>query len=573
VIALDMLHALLVGALVAVACWLLERAARATGVPTRGVWAAGMVAMLALGGRVPLARLSASPVHSRIASPMLGHGGARASKHAEVPSGTPSSSDARLNLSLTEQVGRWEASLVAFGRALARWDDLLLGGWALLTAFFGGIALHAALEGRRLRHGLEPRVVAGTPVLVGDHVGPCAVGTRAPAILLPRWTLGLSDAEQRMVVRHEREHLRARDPLLLLIALIAVVLAPWQLALWWAWNRLRLAVEVDCDRRVLREHHDVREYAQLLLLTTKRLTPVPWSGRAVVTVVTPLRPHAHQLAQRILAMTEPQTARTPLRAALATTAAATALTLAFTLPAPRVAAAQAGNGAAGRVDGGPAGGVVGRVILRVSDVGLKAEGDPTAAPRVILYTTRRATLGVAGAARRLATDTVRIDRVPAFTADVTEGDVHVELLSPGRLMLRGEISGGPAEKLTAEGRHVMFLQGGAGVRVLDSLTRTGAMEGSYRYDVGTRVTQTDSASRALIVRMRADLSALRAAQDAYFAAHATYAPGLETLEPFHGRSGATVTIVEASSTGWLAVVTHPALPGSALRATVTRTAM
>jgi hypothetical protein len=87
------------------------------------------------------------------------------------------------------------------------------------------------------------------------------------------------------------------------------------------------------------------------------------------------------------------------------------------------------------------------------------------------------------------------------------------------------------------------------------------------------VTQTDSASTALVARMRTDLSALRTAQDAYFAAHATYAPGLETLEQFHGQSGATVTIVEASSTGWLAVVTHPSLPGSALRATVTRTVM
>ena len=32
---------------------------------------------------------------------------------------------------------------------------------------------------------------------------------------------------------------------------MAVVLMPWNLPLWWQWRRLRFAIEVDCDARVL----------------------------------------------------------------------------------------------------------------------------------------------------------------------------------------------------------------------------------------------------------------------------------------------------------------------------------
>jgi TonB-dependent SusC/RagA subfamily outer membrane receptor len=64
---------------------------------------------------------------------------------------------------------------------------------------------------------------------------------------------------------HETEHLRARDPLLLGAGSLALVLAPWVLPLWWMHRRLMLAVEVDCDARVLRHGVERRDYGAMLI--------------------------------------------------------------------------------------------------------------------------------------------------------------------------------------------------------------------------------------------------------------------------------------------------------------------
>ncbi|UUZ52386.1 hypothetical protein LP419_22985 [Massilia sp. H-1] len=43
----------------------------------------------------------------------------------------------------------------------------------------------------------------------------------------------------------------ARDPQLLGLALLVLVAMPWNLPMWWQLRRLRHAIEVDCDARVL----------------------------------------------------------------------------------------------------------------------------------------------------------------------------------------------------------------------------------------------------------------------------------------------------------------------------------
>jgi len=64
-----------------------------------------------------------------------------------------------------------------------------------------------------------------------------------------------------MVLCHEEEHERARDPLLLTLGLISAVLFPWHAALWVQLRGLRGSVEVDCDRRRLA----ARRYGALLV--------------------------------------------------------------------------------------------------------------------------------------------------------------------------------------------------------------------------------------------------------------------------------------------------------------------
>ena len=82
----------------------------------------------------------------------------------------------------------------------------------------------------------------------------------------------LNEAEQELVVAHELEHARSGDPLLALAGVCAVVAMPWNVALWWQLSRLRLAIELDCDARVIaRQHHDALVYTRLLLSVGERV--------------------------------------------------------------------------------------------------------------------------------------------------------------------------------------------------------------------------------------------------------------------------------------------------------------
>jgi TonB family protein len=96
------------------------------------------------------------------------------------------------------------------------------------------------------------------------------VGFLRPAIVLPAWVLDWDPALRRLIVAHEREHVRAGDGRLLLGGLLLLCAAPWNLALWWQWRRLKQAVETDCDRRVLAGEPDVRRYGRLLLEVAER---------------------------------------------------------------------------------------------------------------------------------------------------------------------------------------------------------------------------------------------------------------------------------------------------------------
>jgi hypothetical protein len=132
-----------------------------------------------------------------------------------------------------------------------------------------GIA-RSLLRLSRARRGWEPRTVGDDSVLVAADFGPAAVGVLRTEVVLPRWALGLDPVARDLIVMHEREHARARDPLLLFGATVAVAISPLNAPLWWILHRLRLAVEMDCDARVLRARPGRREYGSLLLDVSER---------------------------------------------------------------------------------------------------------------------------------------------------------------------------------------------------------------------------------------------------------------------------------------------------------------
>ncbi|HWK88811.1 MAG TPA: M56 family metallopeptidase, partial [Longimicrobium sp.] len=162
--------------------------------------------------------------------------------------------------------------------------------------------------------------VDGVPMLVAERAGPMVLGIVRPRVVLPRWAMeSAPDEERRLIVAHERAHVAAGDAWLLALAAAAVALMPWHPALWLQHRRLRLAVETDCDARVLAAGASRRLYLQVLLRTAGQ----PFSLPALVPAWTERSSH---LERRIVIMTsKPPTRRLPRAIPLALLAAGVAI--------------------------------------------------------------------------------------------------------------------------------------------------------------------------------------------------------------------------------------------------------
>jgi beta-lactamase regulating signal transducer with metallopeptidase domain len=108
------------------------------------------------------------------------------------------------------------------------------------------------------------------PIFVAPETGPAAVGLLRPHIVVPRWLLDEDPGTRALVLRHEIEHVRARDTHALFGAAVLEVLFPWNGALRWMVRRLRLAIEIDCDQRVIDAVGGARQYGLALLAVGER---------------------------------------------------------------------------------------------------------------------------------------------------------------------------------------------------------------------------------------------------------------------------------------------------------------
>lgn len=251
-----MLYALLVSTLVGAAAWVLEEVCRLVGRPVRWVWAGALAATLAL---VALAPLRTAPsAASEISGVMVRVTEPGAAPAARGPVAMLAGAVAKLRASLD---GAMESAAARAG-GVPGWA--LGAGWAALSLTLLAITWATLHHGRGARRRWPLHELAGMPVRVAPRLGPAVLGVRAPEVVVPEWLLEVSPEEQRLVVLHEREHIRARDPLLLAAGCVAVALVPWVPAAWWMLLRLRLAVELDCDARVLRQ--GVRPFAYGTLL-------------------------------------------------------------------------------------------------------------------------------------------------------------------------------------------------------------------------------------------------------------------------------------------------------------------
>jgi beta-lactamase regulating signal transducer with metallopeptidase domain len=282
-----MLYCAAVGVLLCAGAAAAERALRSFGRATRWAWAIAIVLALAIPAAARWLPRAPQPLPMRVAAAEAGRSA------AALPEPAPAAA----------RVPRW-IDLAALDRPLA-----LAWMGSSLAAVLALLAAWAVLE--RRRRTWRAAEVDGVPVLLSPRTGPAVVGLFRGRIVLPEWVV--RDAEpgvRALLLEHEREHLRAGDPRLLSLALGAVALMPWNPAAWWQLRRLRLAVEVDCDARVLARRGDVRSYGALLLEVGRRAS----SADRLVTAAAFSEP-ASFLERRIRIMTQPRVRAPFLRAA------------------------------------------------------------------------------------------------------------------------------------------------------------------------------------------------------------------------------------------------------------------
>lgn len=249
-IAATMVYALVVALLCAVAGVALERVVGARRLPRRGVWLAALLASVAL---PCCAIFSASALDTLPAGQVkLGVSEERAVSLDAPITAVPPPVQARRNR------GAWWPALPAL-------DSILRVVWIASSSAMYLFLLGGVLYFRPHARGWIPRREGGERLWVADRTGPAVFGFITPRIVIPRWLLDAPLEVRSLVIQHEREHIAGRDPLFLTVGLLLVSLAPWNAALWWQLRRLRFAIEVDCDSRVLSAGVDAVSYGRTLL--------------------------------------------------------------------------------------------------------------------------------------------------------------------------------------------------------------------------------------------------------------------------------------------------------------------
>jgi beta-lactamase regulating signal transducer with metallopeptidase domain len=175
-------------------------------------------------------------------------------------------------------------------------DRILIQAWAAFSVCILLYLIGGELLIRRRASRWKGRTILGQPVLVSESTGPALLGALRPKIIVPAWFLDEPATTQSLILEHEQQHISARDPLLLRVTLLLVAAAPWNLPLWWQLRRLRQAIELDCDARVLRSGAEAGVYGEVLLNVTQRADGLPFAAVAMSEPVSALERRIRCLA-------------------------------------------------------------------------------------------------------------------------------------------------------------------------------------------------------------------------------------------------------------------------------------
>jgi beta-lactamase regulating signal transducer with metallopeptidase domain len=252
------LYVLLVGTLLACAAVSIDGILRRTSLPTRWVWLAALGGMVALAIVAPRREPSTSPYKVRARTNVAVNVQALPRKSAGVL-GTIAGMRDKLTSFVSYSLA--EASMRTPKEAVPP----LAIAWLLLSGSVLSVLVIVSRRADRAKRVWPLRDVHGTAVRIAHATGPAVIGFARPEIVVPSWLLERTPDEQRLVIVHEREHVMARDQLLLAGGWLVAALLPWHPAVWWSLSRLRLAIELDCDARVLHRGIKPRPYGSLLI--------------------------------------------------------------------------------------------------------------------------------------------------------------------------------------------------------------------------------------------------------------------------------------------------------------------
>jgi beta-lactamase regulating signal transducer with metallopeptidase domain len=247
-----MLYSVVVSLLMGSAALALERSAQIRLRPARWLWGTCMVASLAI---------LFIPSKVSVQIPETTHADRATSSEMPTPPQTTAIEASRFTLPI---IGVDQTPLSNRVSTLLDWTWRMASMALALVILASGA--HLSWRRRRWDRGH----MAGTAVYISEDSGPAVVGFLRPHIVVPRWLTKLSPDQQELVIAHERSHLGAYDPQLLTIAVCLLACMPWNLVLWWQLRRLRLAIEIDCDARVLSLGYPVGRYSETLIAVGER---------------------------------------------------------------------------------------------------------------------------------------------------------------------------------------------------------------------------------------------------------------------------------------------------------------